>query len=113
MLALTFLVFFMLSGGLFYASRGVVRENLYKECANASSDLHKADILYQAANAKLCSAVCPCKADVSLWRDYNKQQADNAAATNPSATAQSAKTNPVGAATNTGMNTATTSANVA
>lgn len=51
MLAFTFLAFFCLSGGLFYASKGVVRDTLYKECANATSDIHKADALYLAGNA--------------------------------------------------------------
>lgn len=99
----------MLSGGLLYASRGVVREKLYKECANASSPLHKGDALYAAANPTLCSFACPCEADPSLWRNYASQQSSSVAAPTSNQTA----TNPFGAGTNTGMNTATTGTNVA
>jgi hypothetical protein len=112
MLGFTFLLFFSVSGGLFYASRGIVRENLYAECNNASSHLHKADALYAAANVKLCSAACPCNADASLWQGYLSQQAQQTSqTTQPNKTAVT--TNPLGTATNTALNTATTAQNSA
>ena len=111
----TFLAFFAVSGGLFYASRGIVRETLYKECNNATSYIHMADALYVAANAKLCTPACPCNADAELWKDYLANQAQSSAPTAQSVnnTAKSTVTNPLGTVVSTGTQAAATTGNVA
>lgn len=111
----TFLAFFAVSGGLFYASRGIAREELYKECNNATSYIHMADALYVAANSKLCTAACPCNADAELWKDYLATQAQSSTPTTTSVnnTAKSATTNPLGTVVSTGTQAAATTTNVA